>query len=270
MPTGDLVPGSDGQNVMLAGSWARDKLYYVDRYCNIFNAGMRSRWSTRAYVDLFSGPGRCAVEHGQEEFDGSPLVALKCRVPFTHFFLNDMNKAAVEALKKRAALFEPVHIAYYNEDCNRVVNRLVKDLPTNSLDFCLVDPTNWQISFESIRRLTEGRRMDLAVTFHVGAIKRCADDAPEELDDFFGDSLWRDEYVSALRAGRHEGSRVLLDAYETRLGALGYRETHDLVLVKGPRNVPLYYLMFASKHPRGKDFWDKISLRSASGQVRLL
>ena len=270
MPTGDLVLDSDGNHVMVAGSWATDKLYYIERFCDIFNSGMKDMWSTRAYIDLFAGPGRCVVEDTREDFDGSPLVALKCKVPFTHFFFNDINDVAIYALKNRAASFTAMNIVYYNEDCNDVVSDLLKDLPAFSLHFCFIDPTNWQIRFDSIRQLTEGRRMDLAITFHVGAIKRCADDAPEELDDFFGDSAWRREYHAALQAGRREGSRVLLDAYETRLGKLGYRETHDLVLVRGPRNVPLYYLVFASKHPRGRDFWDKISLRSPTGQCRLL
>ncbi|MFW6126216.1 MAG: three-Cys-motif partner protein TcmP [Chloroflexota bacterium] len=181
-----------------------------------------------------------------------------------------MSAKALAALKARTMCVESAQVAYFNMDCNEVVEQLLLHLPPHSLDFCFVDPTNWQIRFDSLGRLSQDRRIDLALTFHVGAIKRCADDAPEELDDFFGDSAWRVEYLAAVQAGRREGSRVLLDAYETRLGKLGYRETNDLVLVRGPRNVPLYYLVFASKHPRGRDFWDKISLRSRTGQYRLL
>ncbi|GAI47236.1 unnamed protein product, partial [marine sediment metagenome] len=93
----------------------------------------------------------------------------------------------------------------------------------------------------------------------------------EELDDFFGDFAWREEYRNMIRSGRREGSRVLLDAYEQRIRGLGYKkkDIQDRVLVRGPRNIPLYYLIFASKHSRGKDFWDKISLKSPSGQIRM-
>jgi hypothetical protein len=35
-------------------------------------------------------------------------------------------------------------------------------------------------------------------------------------------------------------------------------------------NVPLYNLIFASKHPRGADFWDKIAERSETGQLRMV
>lgn len=271
MPTGDLVLGSDGQLAMMAGLWAKEKLYYIQLYCDIFNTGMKDMWNTRTYIDLFAGPGRCVVEDTQEEFDGSPLVALKCKVPFTHYFFNEINEVGLQSLKNRTAFFTSVKIAYYNMDCNDVIEHLLPQLPLYSLDFCFIDPTNWQIKFDSIRTLTKDRRIDLAITFHVGAIKRCADYAPEELDDFFGDSGWREEYSSMLRSGKHEGSRVLLDAYEKRLRNLGYKDEdiQDWVLVRGPKNVPLYYLIFASKHSRGKDFWDKISQRSSQGQYRL-
>lgn len=271
MPTGDLVKDYNGQPVMAAGGWAKDKLYYIQSYCDIFNKGMKNKWSTRTYIDLFSGPGRCKIEETGEEFDGSPLVALKCRVPFTHYFFNELNKDSLAALKNRTSSFTSANINYFNRDCNEVIDYLLPKLPPKALDFCFIDPTNWQIKFDSIRRLAKDRKIDLAITFHVGAIKRCADDAPEELDDFFGDFTWREEYGNMIRSGRREGSRVLLDAYEKRIRDLGYKkeDIQDWVLVRGHRNIPLYYLIFASKHSRGKDFWDKISLKSPSGQIRM-
>lgn len=271
MPTGDLIKGLNGEPVMEAGVWAKDKLYYIQSYCDIFNKGMKNKWSTRTYIDLFSGPGRCKSEETQEEFDGSPVIALKCRVPFTHYFFNELNKDSLTALKNRASSFTSVDINYFNMDCNEVIDHLLPKLPSNSLDFCFIDPTNWQIKFDSIRRLAEGRKMDLAITFHVGAIKRCAEDAPEELDDFFGDCTWREEYRNMIMSGRREGSRVLLNAYEQRIRGLGYekRDIQDWVLVRGPKNIPLYYLIFASRHSLGKEFWDKISLKSPSGQIRM-
>ena len=269
MPTGDLVPSSDGQLAMLVGPWAKEKLHYIRSYCDIFDTGMKGKWSTRTYIDLFSGPGKCVIEGTGEELDGSPLIALQCEVPFTHYLFNDINPVSINSLQNRASLFTSPKIDYFNKDCNEVIDHLLARLPSYSLDFCFIDPSNWQIKFDSIQRLTKERRMDLAITFHTGAIKRCADDAPEELDDFFGDPAWREEYKSMLLSGRHEGSRVLLDAYENRLRGLGYKYIQDQVLVRGPRNLPLYHLIYASKHWRGKDFWDKISQKSSTGQLRL-
>ncbi len=63
--------------------------------------------------------------------------------------------------------------------------------------------------------------------------------------------------------------RVLLDAYERGLRNLGYQEIKDYVLMANKTNVPLYYLIFASKHRRGAEFWDKITKRSEAGQLRM-
>ena len=64
--------------------------------------------------------------------------------------------------------------------------------------------------------------------------------------------------------------RVLLDAYERGLSNLGYKEIKDYVLMANKTNVPLYNLIFASKHKRGAEFWDKIADRSEAGQLRML
>jgi hypothetical protein len=60
-----------------------------------------------------------------------------------------------------------------------------------------------------------------------------------------------------------------MEFYKNQLARLGYvqvDESDEVVIKESRTNVPLYYLLFASKHPRGKDFWKKISSRSPSGQ----
>jgi three-Cys-motif partner protein len=266
--TGELVVGSDGELVLKIGLWALGKLSYIRRYCDVFNTGMKAKWSKRSYIDLFAGAGKCLVETTMKEVDGSPLVALSSKVPFTHYFFNDMNASAIESLRKRTARTGVESIVYFGKDCNAVINDLLSCLPLGSLDFCFIDPTNWQISFNSIRKLTQGRRMDLAVTFHVGAIKRVADHPPQELLDFFPDSSWLEDYQKARKAGTMVG-RALLDSYERGLGELGYVEIKDYILAKNTKHVPLYYLVFASRNRRGGDFWDKVAMRSETGQLRL-
>jgi three-Cys-motif partner protein len=269
MATGDLVIGSDGELTLVVGQWAREKLHYIDRYCHIFNMGMRKRWAVRTYIDLFAGPGRCQIQKTRKEISGSPFLALSCEVPFTHYFFNDLQPSVINALKARAKLFSSANMVFFNRDCNLVVDELLQKLPSNSLDFCFVDPFNWEIKFHSIQKLTEKRRMDLAITFHIGSIKRVADKPPKELIDFFPDTSWQQEYEKAGEEGKLSG-RVLLDAYERGLSNLGYKEIKDYVLMANKTNVPLYNLIFASKHPRGADFWDKIAERSETGQLRMV
>jgi three-Cys-motif partner protein len=270
MPTGDLVTGSDGHLALAIGPWAREKLFYIQRYCDIFNSGMKDIWRVRTFIDLLAGTGRCRIEETGEEVDGSALIALQCKVPFTHYFFNDSNPEAIDSLDSRVASFASTRIRLFHKDCNEVIEDLRSELPSHSLDFCFIDPLNWEIKFESIRELTKDRRMDLAITFHTGNMKRVVHDPPGELDEFFGDRLWHDEYRSAVLTGKRTKSRILLDAYERRLGSLGYVDVRDWLPVRNTRSVTLYHLIFASKHRRGRDFWDKISQRSFTGQLRMI
>lgn len=268
MPTGDLVVGSDGELTLTVGRWAKDKLFYIKRYCDIFNTGMKEKWAVRTYIDLFAGPGKCLVETTKEEIEGSPLLALSCKVPFTHFFFNDIQLDVIKSLKTRVAFYRSANVVCFNKDCNLVVDELLQKLPPASLDFCFIDPFRWEISFNAIRKLTEKRRMDLAITFHVGSMKRVAHNPPQELLDFFPDRSWQQEYEKAAAMGKLKG-HILLEAYKRGLANLEYKDIRDYVLEVNRRNVPLYYLIFASKHRRGADFWDKIAGRSEAGQLRM-
>jgi len=230
---------------------------------------MKGKWAVRTYIDLFAGPGMCLVQGARKEINGSPLLALSCEVPFTHYFFNDADPDVIKSLKVRSASYSSVTKEYFSKDCNLVVDELLQKLPSHSLDFCFIDPFNWEISFNSVRKLTEKRRADLAITFHLGSIKRVADRPPQELINFFPDTDWQQEYQKAGEEGKLSG-RVLLDAYERGLSSLGYKEIKDYVLMVNRTNVPLYYLVFASKHKRGAEFWDKIAGRSEAGQLRMV
>lgn len=73
MATGELALGADGELVLKSGLWAIGKLFYIRRYCDIFNATMKAKWPTRVYIDLFAGPGRCLIETTKKEIDASPV-----------------------------------------------------------------------------------------------------------------------------------------------------------------------------------------------------
>ncbi len=267
MATGDLILATDGELAIKIGRWAKDKLFYIQRICHIFNTGMKDIWQTRVYIDLLAGPGICVVDE-KEEILGSPLLALSCETPFTHYYFNDLNKDLIKALQSRVSFCKFAKVEYFSKDCNSVIDDLLTKLPDNSLDLCFIDLLNWEIHFNSIQKLTSQRRMDLAITFHIGNIKRAAGNPPKELSDFFPYKDWYEKYAKARISGKSTG-RTLLDAYEEGLYNLGYKEIRDYVLERNDNNVPLYHLIFASKHPRGADFWDKITSRSVAGQLRM-
>ena len=269
MPAGDLILGSDGKFARVIGPWAREKLHYIQRYCDTFNTAMKDKWGKRTYIDLFCGPGLCADEVTGEEFDGSPLIALKCGKPFTHYFFNDKDKRAINALRARAVSLSTNNINYFSEDCNDVIEHLLEQLPESSLDFCFIDPTNWQIKFDSIRKLTKGRRMDIVITFHTGEMKRCAHQPPDELNDFFDGADWQVKYKEVIQKGKREGSPTLLNHYKQKLKSIGYKGFDSNILVKTTTGKHLYYLLYASKDPKGAKLWHNICQTTSIGQRRL-
>jgi three-Cys-motif partner protein len=167
------------------------------------------------------------------------------------------------------------HARYYNLECNDAVvpiGRALDQLGPSLLSFAFIDPTNWQMRFDSVARLTEGRRMDLLIVFHSGQMKRCVDVPPPALALFFGDSPgdpeWLRKYQDARRLGK-SGTAALLDHYQNRLRALGYAAFDNRVSVEVANNgVRLYQMLFATENPRGTDFWDKVSNKRSWGQFR--
>jgi len=268
MATGDIVKGSDGLATIKIGLWAKDKLFYVKNFCDIFNTGMKNKWHIRTYIDLFSGPGMCIIERMREEIPGSPIIALRCKFPFTHYFFNDVESKFINALEARTSSCSFAKVKCFNKDCNLVIPDLLRDLPHGSLDFCFIDPFNWEIKFNSIRKLAEKRSMDLLITFHIGNIKRNLDKPPQELSEFFPDPNWQQIYNDAMKRGE-KAERVLLNIYEEGLRNIGYKVIRDHIFEKNVRNVRLYYLIFASKHKMGAHFWDEVTKRSEAGQQRM-
>lgn len=135
----------------------------------------------------------------------------------------------------------------------------------------MIDPTAFQFRFESLRRLTRDVRLDLIIIFMTGFVRRFIGTPAfgRPLDGFFGTDRWRE--LIAQDTGRARTIyRALLDLYEGQLRALGYLHVNDFSRIAQSRGATLYHIVFASKHPRGKEFFQKIGQKGRSGQRRLL
>jgi three-Cys-motif partner protein len=267
-----VVTASDGGLALLTGQWSVDKHDYIHRLSGIFSTGMKNTSRYRCYIDLFAGPGRCVIEDTKTELPGSPLQAIDIRDRFTHYFFNDISPASIEALRSRvASLNAPPVPVYFTDDCNDVVPRLRQALPpaNESLELAIIDAWGWEMSFDALALLTKGRRMDIVVTFPIGFIKRNWRRELERLDKFLGGDGYKEAFFGAMEHDSGEASRILLDYYEGRLKEIGYKYPNDEVWIPNTKQVKLYHLVFASKHPRGNDFWAKITKRSPKGQYKL-
>jgi len=114
-----LQTASDGLSARLTGLWVHDKKYYLERYLDIVSRGVGPKWEGRlSYIDLFSGPGKSIIRGGDQEIDGSPLIALKHG--FSNYVFIDIPEI-ITVLKKRDEFrkvfkgFDPAKVARFGE-----------------------------------------------------------------------------------------------------------------------------------------------------------
>jgi three-Cys-motif partner protein len=267
-----LVTASDDGLALVTGQWSFDKHDYIHRLAGIFSTGMKNKSRFRCFIDLFAGPGRCVIEDTQTEFPGSPLLAIDIRDRFTQYIFNDINPASIAALRSRVARLNDAPVpVYFTQDCNSVVPGLREALPpaNESLELAVIDAWGWEMGFDALALLTKGRRMDIIVTFPIGFIKRNWKRELDRLDKFLGGDSYKEAFFGAMEQDSGKASRILLDYYEGRLKDIGYEYSNDEVWIPNNKQVKLYHMVFASKHPRGNEFWQKIIKRSPKGQYKL-
>ena len=261
---------SDGYLAIEFGRWAVDKLSHLEKYCAIFNTATYKRWKNRIYIDLFSGPGKCIIKGTKKEFDGSPLLALNCEIPFTHYFFNDINFAYIESLRKRTQSYG-YYINYINQDCNLAVDEILHKIPECSICFAYIDPYYLEIKFDTITKLTARRAVDLLITFQMGMAKRNFLQPNPEMKQFFPPNVDWDVFPNEIITGGRINARRVLNAYESGLIDIGYprQNIKDDVLERTRTNIPIYYLIFASKHKLGAQLYSGVISRKDSMHRKL-
>jgi len=111
--------------------------------------------------------------------------------------------------------------------------------------------------------------MDLIINYPEGGLNRFMPNAVvssnwNQIDSFFGSQDWRSVFYQFRdKSGLH---RQLIDFYKSNLIRLGYQEViradeigGNEPLVRNTKEAPLYRLLFASKNPLGKKFWQEIT-----------
>ncbi len=277
------VFGSDGLIARKSGRWAAHKLYYLQRYLDICSTGMSHKWPRRAFVDLMSGPGLCVVPKTGDEFDGSPLLAISTRKPLTELIFVERDERLVDALNKRlrARGADLTRVRVLPADCNdpKTIASIRASVQRSTLSLAFIDLLGFTVSFRTIEALTEGSiPMDLIFTFPEMTLFRNAQNALNGIDAtgwtmFFGTDGWRAVVKACSQGGdrpfvavKHE----LMRLYAQQLERLGYvvsllpepmRETRT--------QAPLYRPVFATRHPKGIEFWEKISAKDHLNRRRL-
>lgn len=263
-----LRKAADGLLVRCVGGWSKAKHYYLKRYIDTFTTSMRLKWNGQLYyIDLFTGPGKCITRETEEEIDGSPLLALNAPYPFAGYFFVDLNKTVLDTLSQRCKNHQYYNrIKFIHGDCNIVANSIINSIPTRSLSLAFIDPTGLHFRFPTLQKLAQ-RKVDLIINFPEGMaikrnIKKFLEESHSPLDDVIGDNGWR----------QFETGKEIIEYYRNKLVSLGYQEVklgEEIPIRSITKNLPLYCLLFACKHPLGHKFWQEISKIDHRGQRRL-
>ena len=267
--TPEQLSSDDGLLIRDSGPWAKEKLYYVARYISIFNNGMKNRWPLRGYIDLMAGPGRCIDRGSAEEFDGSPLLAVKAEPGFTRLVFVEADADAAAALAQRIKN-DSRRCAVVVSDCNQrsTIEEVRARIDPSMLSLCFVDNLGLNVTFETIRMLVDGNRpIDLIFTFQVNDLTRNVETAMnspegERFDRFFGSKRWRDVIRRFERGetARSDRATALADFYGSQLGSIGYTQVEQLHrIMKNTKSAHLYLLLLASRHPKATEFFRKIA-----------
>jgi three-Cys-motif partner protein len=256
----------DGLHTPEVGDWAERKYRLISYYGQIFSTGMKRKWDSRAYIDLFAGAGYGRVRDTSRVLQTSALLALGVPDPFNRYVFCDLDPACTEALQRRVEreYGDTRRVDYLTGDSNELLQEILELMRQERqrgslLSFCVVDPCKMaNLKFSTIEQLSM-----LFVDFLVlipsymdahrneGAYVAPGNSTVEE---FLGDADWRSKWESS--AG--EFGAFIVDQFGLAMKRLGflYDGPGEEVPVYLPRkNVKLYHLAFYSKNELGMKFW---------------
>jgi three-Cys-motif partner protein len=264
---------ADGLPARLTGPWVRDKNYYLERYLDIFTRGVGRKWAGKlSYVDLFAGPGRSVIRETGEEVEGSPFLALKC--DFARYVFVDVPEVLSTLSDRLNEHAKTSQVSLIEGDCNTVIDDVRTASPANHLTLAFIDPPGLQIQFRTIQELVNNRKVDLLMTIQLGMAIRMnlplytkAEGAT--LSAFLGSNRWREDVEAGGSASQI--TRRVLNRYMSEMRGLAYQTVQDreIEVRSDHNNLLLYFMVLASRHPLGAEFWRKTTQIQASGQ-RLL
>jgi three-Cys-motif partner protein len=235
---------ADGFPVTCVGEWAQDKHERVRRYVDISRM-VRKKFVAGSggatYLEMFSGPGRSRIMNTNTIIDGSALSASRTAInggaPFTSVHICDTNSDFLASTKHRLELLG-VPVNTYQKPAQEAADSIVKALNPDGLHFAFLDPYNLKaLPFSIIEKLEQMRRMDLLIHVSVNDLQRNlmayidSKDCPQILN----------HWLEKIRA--------------INLKPAGVK---SIELVSGLKNQPLYWLVFAARHDKANEFWDKI------------
>lgn len=252
--------------------WSLKKYNLVGSYCEIFSTGMKNKWDQLAYIDLFAGAGYTRIKETHKTYYNSAFIAMSVPDPFTKYILCEKDEVRFKALEKRVKRdFSHLNVELIHGDSNEKIEKIIRTIPSfrrgnTLLSFCFVDPFSLDLNFNTIRRIgkiqvdfliLQALHMDFNRNFETYLKKE-----NQRVARYLGMENWRDIYHQEKDKYGNNIVKFLSDQYQKQMTSLGYQEealTHQIR--SNDKNLPLYYLSFYSKNPRGREFFKKVKYK---------
>lgn len=271
------VEQDDGLFTRESGYWAEQKLYFWNRYIEITTRAMvgSPKWpSGVAYVDLFAGPGVCVDRNSGIRFPGSPLIAANAPKPFEKILLCEMDHKIADACRSRMSKSPAANrFELFQGDCNTEIHNIVSSIPNGALTLAFLDPTGLHLHLKTVQILSGHGPVDLLILFPdaldiIRNYKHLYFDQPDSnLDLVLGaNSDWRNR-LKNVGTDAPSRRRLFSDIYQDQLRDQAGYQHFASEAIRGASG-PLYRLVYATKHQRGLDFWNKSVKKELSGQKR--
>jgi three-Cys-motif partner protein len=262
----------DGLCTPTVREWSLDKYRLVGSYCDIFTSGMKNKWNQLVYIDLFAGAGYARIKEKNKTYLNSALIAMSTPIPFTKYILCEQDDERFEALSIRVNRdFSHLNFHLIHCDSNNEISEIVKSIPSfrrgnTLLPFCFVDPYSLNLRFNTISSLGQNL-MDFLIlqALHMDANRNFEAYLNEEntkIANYLGIDNWRERFEKSGYCYRRNFIKFLADQYQEQMSKLGYQNTKLMHQIRSnEKNLPLYYLSFYSKSPRGVEFFNEVKQR---------
>ena len=257
---------------------------YLDFYGTVLS---KQSWCKTIYLDAYAGGGRAVVRAVETEprgpdlfgtpvdpaerelINGSPRVALDIRHPFARYVFAEPSTARfseLEALKaEKADRYIKLIKGTARDGIEWVTSQGISEKTHRGVAF--LDPFGADLAWADIVKLADTGIFEIFVNLSLNmSIVRMLPNSgviqeswANRLDALFGDRSWHAEAYEP--APRLFGADRLVKRpdYERRLLNLYLRKLKDVFkhvstprLVRNTRACPLYYLIWAGNHPKGR------------------
>jgi len=253
---------ADGLPALMVKASYVEKHGLLEKYVAATHGARRMYRGKRktCYVELHGGPGR--VTRDKNVFtDGSPLIAWREAVrsgdPYSDMLVADSDVAFVHACHSRLKDLQAPVDSKAGPAFDTAAWAAGK-MDRYGLHLVFLDPFNLAaLPFAVFKPFFSLKRVDFIVHFSANDLQRNLDsylDKETSIMDAFAPG-WRDHVTMRSRdTMRGNAFWYWVSLFEREQ----FKLAHERVLVRGPTNAPLYWLLNLSRHPLAGKIWDDV------------